>query len=596
MQSVEKQSEEQGTSSWLTDHTVRRTSHLARGSPTCRTPQEHAVIFPAQPPTSPSIYVTCRYLRLLVTEPINEQDIADEKPHLLFRLVFSPGVYRDHPNEYNRGCPINSFSLLCAPAPRSRLPDLSELVHVRDPPLSDRSNNRSGGGSDRGSGIFSFIAPAGGFGLGGENAYDGYQQMKPQRAHGQRANDERERGSSADATVDAPKSSASEPSLSLLAMGTQLEGLEARTEAAETKQAAAATTMTMTSPDPAHPRGAAQSSSWSEGQPDDGGVGDGDAAATASAAPLAAEGGIGKGEGGGSKNGNGNGNGAPPARGTFRRENSSSSDVSWQGGEVGQAASGLGGAAGAQQQQRGGRLYPLVRADSGGASPLVGLSYANSPLSALDLSTVSGGVVTPPDDAPGIIRGGGGDGRRGALRRAAAAAQEAEEEKARRSPMRTNKSLPALSPEGVQIATAMDAGMWADGDTMGGSQSSGELWYSPTAPSSGTAAAGLAPASSAGSAPSSAAGLTLQDERTAMLGSNTNNAEGLVTLPPRLVGDEGERRSEESEGLIGLGDDAAAAEAGGVAMACAPPVGDSATLSSSGSDSDNTTPREKSLP
>ncbi|CAM9773666.1 unnamed protein product, partial [Laminaria digitata] len=71
------------------------------------------------------------------------------------------GVYRDHHNVYHRGCGPNSWSLLCAPAPRSRLPNLSEVIHIREP----LSSGRGGSCYERRSRAFSWITPAGGFGL-----------------------------------------------------------------------------------------------------------------------------------------------------------------------------------------------------------------------------------------------------------------------------------------------------------------------------------------------------------------------------------------------------------------------------------------------
>jgi palmitoyltransferase ZDHHC9/14/18 len=40
------------------------------------------------------------------------------------------GVYRDRYNENNMGCARNCSSILCAPAPESRLPRFDEVVHV----------------------------------------------------------------------------------------------------------------------------------------------------------------------------------------------------------------------------------------------------------------------------------------------------------------------------------------------------------------------------------------------------------------------------------------------------------------------------------
>lgn len=104
-----------------------------------------------------------------------------------------PGVYRNHHNTYHKGCARNSISLLCAPAPRSRLPDLSERVYVNEP-LSSRGTSSSarrgggldgrgggaGGGRESGSRTFSWISPAGGFWFLGESDGDGSDQQTRQ--------------------------------------------------------------------------------------------------------------------------------------------------------------------------------------------------------------------------------------------------------------------------------------------------------------------------------------------------------------------------------------------------------------------------------
>eukprot|EP00903_Cladosiphon_okamuranus_P006968 g6782.t1 len=101
------------------------------------------------------------------------------------------GVYLNHHNSYNKGCVQNSISLLCAPQPRSRLLDLSEVVYVHEPLSSRGSNARGsfgfgggGGGGDRGSRTFSWISPAGGFRFLGDSegdCSDHQQQQQPQQ-------------------------------------------------------------------------------------------------------------------------------------------------------------------------------------------------------------------------------------------------------------------------------------------------------------------------------------------------------------------------------------------------------------------------------
>ncbi|CAN0279155.1 unnamed protein product, partial [Ectocarpus sp. 4 AP-2014] len=86
-------------------------------------------------------------------------------------------VYRNHHNSYHKGCWQNSVSLLCAPAPRSRLPDLSERVHVNEPLASRGSGTRWSDG-ERGSRTFSWISPAGGFGFLGDSDGDCSDQRR----------------------------------------------------------------------------------------------------------------------------------------------------------------------------------------------------------------------------------------------------------------------------------------------------------------------------------------------------------------------------------------------------------------------------------
>ncbi len=82
------------------------------------------------------------------------------------------GVYRNHHNSYHKGCAQNSISLLCSPAPRSRLPDLSERVYVNDPLSSRGTRSRGRFGGRRGSRTFSWISPAGGFRFLGDSDGD----------------------------------------------------------------------------------------------------------------------------------------------------------------------------------------------------------------------------------------------------------------------------------------------------------------------------------------------------------------------------------------------------------------------------------------
>lgn len=94
------------------------------------------------------------------------------------------GVYRNHHNSYHKGCAQNSLSLLCTPAPHSRLPDLSERVYVNEP-LSSRGTSARGGlddgGGETGSRTFSWISPAGGFWFLGESDGDGSDQQTQQQ-------------------------------------------------------------------------------------------------------------------------------------------------------------------------------------------------------------------------------------------------------------------------------------------------------------------------------------------------------------------------------------------------------------------------------
>ncbi|CBJ31838.1 conserved unknown protein [Ectocarpus siliculosus] len=93
-------------------------------------------------------------------------------------------VYRNHHNSYHKGCWQNSVSLLCAPAPRSRLPDLSERVYVNEPLASRGSGTRWGDG-ERGSRTFSWISPAGGFGFLGDSDGDCSDQRRQHQQHQQ---------------------------------------------------------------------------------------------------------------------------------------------------------------------------------------------------------------------------------------------------------------------------------------------------------------------------------------------------------------------------------------------------------------------------
>ncbi|CAN0035970.1 unnamed protein product, partial [Ectocarpus fasciculatus] len=86
-------------------------------------------------------------------------------------------VYRNHHNSYHKGCWQNSVSLLCAPAPRSRLPDLSERVYVNEP-LASRGSGARWGDGERGSRTFSWISPAGGFGFLGDSDGDCSDQRR----------------------------------------------------------------------------------------------------------------------------------------------------------------------------------------------------------------------------------------------------------------------------------------------------------------------------------------------------------------------------------------------------------------------------------
>eukprot|EP00752_Nemacystus_decipiens_P006989 g6269.t1 len=99
------------------------------------------------------------------------------------------GVYNNHHNTYHKGCVQNSVSLLCAPAPRSRLPDLSERVYVNEPLSSRGTSSRArfrfglgggGGGGNRGSRTFSWISPAGGFRFLGDSDGDCSDQQQQQ--------------------------------------------------------------------------------------------------------------------------------------------------------------------------------------------------------------------------------------------------------------------------------------------------------------------------------------------------------------------------------------------------------------------------------
>ncbi|CAM9814502.1 unnamed protein product [Pylaiella littoralis] len=98
------------------------------------------------------------------------------------------GVYRNHHNSYHKGCAQNSLSLLCTPAPRSRLPDLSERVYVKEP-LSGRGTSARGGldgdgggrSGEAGSRTFSWVSPAGGFWFLGESEGDCSDQQAQQQ-------------------------------------------------------------------------------------------------------------------------------------------------------------------------------------------------------------------------------------------------------------------------------------------------------------------------------------------------------------------------------------------------------------------------------
>lgn len=60
-------------------------------------------------------------------------------------------MYRNHPNNYNKGFVKNSYTLLCAARPHSRLPDLSELIYVKEPPRHCSASSIRG--------LFSWIHP-----------------------------------------------------------------------------------------------------------------------------------------------------------------------------------------------------------------------------------------------------------------------------------------------------------------------------------------------------------------------------------------------------------------------------------------------------
>lgn len=228
------------------------------------------------------------------------------------------------------------------------------------------------------------------------------------------------------------------------------------------------------------------------------------------------------------------------------------------------------------------RYTPIVRADSGGVSPLAGLSYANSPRLAWDLASAASrleSAVIPRDsvrDASEERRepDGGGD-EKGEVKspRSSAEAPLTAEALPALTDDEDGKLLPTLSTEGLEPCTggAMMGpvgSMWAAGargtsgdgrDSGGGgslagshSHSSGEMWYSPTPSSvaSATAAtAGAALSSSSFTQQAGARGNVAPEPPFEVSVSGTNEAgiddDGdetfqLITPPPQSIdtGDE----------------------------------------------------------
>lgn len=333
-------------------------------------------------------------------------------------------MYRDHPNEYNKGCLLNSYTLLCAARPRSRLPDLSELVYV------DRPGNNPRGRC--GSGFLSCIAPARGAARGDHTPLPCTRAERQPKGAAVTGTQQRKDAAASGSSLPQPKDGASTALL-----------------AAEEPSP---------SPSPATARGGAEC--WHEA----GGVGMGREASSGSldvesrgSTPAQDRGNPG---GGGSSPGGGrerNGEACVGSNGDLaRRTHAMRVHNSAVNGEQvpGAGVAGLGGAAG-----RTGRRLSL-RDESDLASPLAGLTYANSPHSPR-------ADVDPSD-------GSGGEAHRQLDGRAMGAREDP-----RRSSSREHRALPAISPEGPGGASRRNPAMWADGDN-GEGHSSGELWYSPT--------------------------------------------------------------------------------------------------------------------
>lgn len=144
------------------------------------------------------------------------------------------------------------------------------------------------------------------------------------------------------------------------------------------------------------------------------------------------------------------------------------------------------------------------------SSPLVGLSFANSPRSALDLTAA--GVGAGGSRLSGEIGGGGSVDDHHRLLAAP-------------SP----RSVPG-GTEGLDMNLHLGlGGMWADGD-MGESHSSGELWYSPTPQSSSSA-----PLTSTGSS-SGAASAATAAAAAAVIGGSGGSSSLTATKPSAAAG------------------------------------------------------------
>lgn len=480
------------------------------------------------------------------------------------------GVYRDHPNEYNKGFWQNSYVLLCASLPRSRLPDLSELVYIdgREPPQRWRGFFS----------LLSFDVSTTGFGLGTTM----WRQPEPSPL---RPRDTA--GRQAGLPPGPPlKGCVSEPALSRASADGPSTALLSSEEPTPTLTPAPADVGCWSESggsDAVGERGRGSRGVHSmanvEAAVEPGSTWMEEGRATAGYAPLPdgdyyREASVGAWSGS-------NGNGATPARGEARGEaregSASSSDQSW----TGRSTNGLGLGDAMETSGRAGRTLH-GHSDSGGASPLVGLSFATSPRSprsASDFTAASSGFMSPREDSiDAAVSGNEGRGE-GGMGPTSSAVDP------RRSPNRGGRPLPALSPEGPPLAARMDSSLWNDGEM--GSHSSGELWYSPTAGSvpsmTGISSEALAAIASAAAGAVTAGGVAgissgnqpsdvppSDSQNISSSGSDSGNEKFGFVRParlPRQVEEDADRPREEVKTYAGLEDETRGAASAAAAVA-----------------------------